>query len=107
MTKLITIEQLLEKPICMISGQEFVLLLQNAEKQTAKEPAEVMPEKHYKYGIAGIAKIFGCSIPTANRIKKSGVIDAAITQVNRKITVDSELALNLAKEAGTTISIKK
>lgn len=48
-------------------------------------------EKHYEYGIAGIAKIFGCSIPTANRIKKSGVIDAAITQVNRKITVDSEL----------------
>ena len=101
------IEQLLEKPICMMSGQEFVLLLQNAEKQTAKVPAEVVPEKHYEYGIAGIAKIFGCSIPTANRIKKSGVIDAAITQVNRKITVDSELALSLAKEAGTTISIKK
>ena len=107
MTKLVTIEQLLEKPICMMSGQEFVLLLQNAEKQTAKVPAEVVPEKHYEYGIAGIAKIFGCSIPTANRIKKSGVIDAAITQVNRKITVDAELALSLAKEAGTTISIKK
>jgi len=105
MTKLVTIEQLLEKPICMMSGQEFVLLLQNAEKQTAKVPAEVVPEKHYEYGIDGIAKIFGCSIPTANRIKKSGVIDAAITQVNRKITVDSELALSLAKEAGTTISI--
>ena len=26
MTKLVTIEQLLEKPICMMSGQEFVLL---------------------------------------------------------------------------------
>lgn len=45
-------------------------------------------------------KIFGCSIPTANRIKKSGVIDSAITQVGRKIVVDSELALSLAKEAG-------
>ena len=90
-----------------MSGQEFVLLLQNAEKQTAKVPAEVVPKKHYEYGIAGIARIFGWSIPTANRIKKSGVIDAAITQVNRKITVDSELALSLAKEAGTTISIKK
>lgn len=72
----------------MMSGQEFVLLLQNAEKQTAKVPAEMVPEKHYEYGIAGIAKIFGCSIPTANRIKKSGVIDAAITQVNRKITMN-------------------
>lgn len=88
MIKLTTIEQLLEKPICMMSGQEFVLLLQNAEK-------------HYEHGIAGIAKIFGCSIPTANRIKKSGVIDAAVTQVNRKITVDSEMALELAKKAGS------
>lgn len=107
MTRLVTIEQLLEKPICMMSGQEFVLLLQNAEKQTAKVAAEMVPEKHYEYGIAGIAKFFGCSIPTANRIKKSGVIDAAITQVNRKITIDFELALSLAKEAGTTIFIKK
>ena len=48
-----------------------------------------------------LQKIFGCSIPTANRIKKSGVIDSAITQVGRKIVVDSELALSLAKEAGT------
>ncbi|MBF1446236.1 MULTISPECIES: DUF3853 family protein [Prevotella] len=101
MTRLVTIEQLLEKPICMMSGEEFVLLFQNAEKQPAKVPAKVVPERHYEHGIAGIAKIFGCSIPTANRIKKSGVIDSAITQVGRKIVVDSELALSLAKEAGT------
>ena len=44
MTRLVTIEQLLEKPICMMSGQEFVLLLQNAEKQTAKARAEVVPK---------------------------------------------------------------
>ena len=76
------------------------MLLQNAEKQTAKVPVEVVAERHYEHGIAGIAKIFGCSIPTANRIKKSGVIDSAITQVGRKIVVDSELALSLVKEAG-------
>ena len=102
MTRLVTIEQLLEKPVCMI-----VLLLQNAEKGTAKVPAEVVPEKHYEHGIAGIAKIFGCSIPTANRIKKSGVIDPAITQVARKIVVDVELALELAKKAGGFASIRK
>ena len=100
MTRVVTIEQLLEKPICMMSGEEFVLLLQNAEKQTAKVPVEVVAERYYEHGIAGIANIFGCSIPTANRIKKSGVIDSAITQVGRKIVVDSELALSLAKEAG-------
>jgi len=42
-----------------MSGEEFVLLLQNAEKQTAKVPVEVVAERHYEHGIAGIAKIFG------------------------------------------------
>ncbi|MFI3294042.1 MAG: DUF3853 family protein, partial [Rikenellaceae bacterium] len=40
--------------------------------------------------------LFGCSIPTAQRIKKSGVINRAITQLGRKIIVDAELALELA-----------
>ena len=91
----------------MMSGEEFVLLLQNAEKGTAKVPAEVVSERHYEHGIAGIAKIFGCSIPTANRIKKSGVIAPAITQVARKIVIDVELALELAKKAGGFASIRK
>lgn len=107
MTRLITIEQLLAKPICMMTGEELTLLLQNTEKVTAKVPAEVVPEKHYEYGIEGLAKVFGCSIPTANRIKKSGVIDAAITQVGRKIVVDAELALELAKKAGSFSAMKK
>ena len=53
-------------------------------------------ERKYVYGILGIAKLFGCSLPTANRIKKSGKIDKAITQIGRKIIVDAELALELA-----------
>lgn len=59
-------------------------------------------DKRYAYGIAGIARIFDCSIPTANRIKSSGKIDKAITQIGRKIIVDIDLALELAgkKEGG-------
>ena len=53
-------------------------------------------EHKYVYGIAGIAQIFGCSIPTASRIKRSGVINAAISQVGRKITIDVDKALELA-----------
>ena len=37
-----------------------------------------------------------CSLPTANRIKLSGKINRAITQVGRKIIVDADLALELA-----------
>lgn len=50
----------------------------------------------YVYGIKGIADLFGCSVPTANKIKRSGKIDKAITQVGRKIVVDAEMALELA-----------
>lgn len=55
-------------------------------------------EKKYVYGIAGIARLFNCSAPTANRIKKSGKIDKAIKQIGRKIIVDADLALELAGE---------
>lgn len=51
---------------------------------------------NYVYGIAGIARLFNCSIPTAARIKASGKIDAAIKQIGRKIIVDADLALELA-----------
>ena len=53
-------------------------------------------EKRYVYGLAGIARLFACSLPTANRIKQSGKINRAITQVGRKIIVDADLALELA-----------
>ena len=43
-------------------------------------------EKRYVYGLFGISKLFGCSQATAQRIKSSGVIDAAISQ-NGKIIV--------------------
>lgn len=56
--------------------------------------------KNVVYGIKGIADIFGCSIPTANRIKKSGIIDDAISQVGRKIVIDVDHALNLAATNG-------
>lgn len=58
-----------------------------------KETAVV---KNYKYGIKGIAEIFGCSIPTANRIKASGKIDKAISQIGRCIVIDVEKALELS-----------
>ena len=45
-----------------------------------------------------VAETFGCSIPTANRIKKSGIIDKAISQLGRKIVIDVDMALELATE---------
>lgn len=94
------INQLLQKPVAMMTGEELVFLLSNkAEIKNDAHPIE--QKRRIYYGIEGIAHVFGCSVPTANRIKQSGIIDAAITQIGRKIIVDADMALALAKEAGS------
>lgn len=54
-------------------------------------------KKHYVYGLQGICELLGCSTATAERIKKSGVLDPAIAQVNKTIVVDADLAIDLLK----------
>ena len=91
------IQELLSKPVWQMTGEEFIMLSRHASGQTEAQPQPVTDtSRKYVYGIPGIAKLFGCSLPTANRIKKSGRIDKAITQIGRKIIVDAEFALELA-----------
>ena len=96
-TKFISLEQLLQKPVCYMSGEELAHLIINIGvfRENATESSSPSTERKLAYGIKGIADTFGCSIPTANRIKKSGIIDKAISQVGRKIVVDADLALEL------------
>ena len=70
-----------------MTGEEFIFLSKHASNQTEAQPQPITDMER---------KLFGCSLPTANRIKKSGKIDKAITQIGRKIIVDAELALELA-----------
>ena len=91
------LQELLSKPVWQMTGEEFIFLSKHASRQTETQPQPITDtERKYVYGILGIAKLFGRSLPTANRIKKSGKIDKAITQIGRKIIVDVELALELA-----------
>ena len=91
------LQELLSKPVWQMTGEEFIFLSKHASRQTETQPQPVTDtERKYVDGILGIAKLFGCSLPTANRIKKSGKIDKAITQIGRKIIVNVELALELA-----------
>ena len=71
---------------------ELKALLQN------DTPVIKVDEKKLVYGIRGIAELFGCSISTAQRIKNSGKIKKALTQVGRKIVVDADKALELHKK---------
>jgi hypothetical protein len=75
-------------PIVQLTVAQFKELLKETQKPSS--------EKRYIYGIAGLASLLGCSTPTANRFKKSGRFDPAITQIGRKIIIDADAALELA-----------
>ena len=91
------INDLKQKPVAMMTGEELSFLIDSRMATWATEIASLSQRRIY-YGIEGIAQIFGCSVQTANRIKKSGKINAAITQVGRKIIVDADHALQLAQD---------
>ena len=92
--------ELLKTPICKMDGEELAFLITSitSGQQAQMLISQPKEEEHNVYGIAGIAQIFGCSIPTASRIKKSGIINGAITQVGRKIVVNADKALELAHQ---------
>ncbi|WP_121965715.1 MULTISPECIES: DUF3853 family protein [Myroides] len=92
------LNELKEKPVWQMTGQELLDLLKEIamnESTHSKKQSNELPTKRYVYGIAGIAKLFSCSISTANKIKKDGKIKRAILQYGRKIIVDADLALEL------------
>lgn len=98
------ITNLKEKPLWQMTGEEFLFLQNNSLQISTHTYESIDTSKRYVYGLLGIATLFDCSLPTANRIKKSKKIDKAITQIGRKIIVDAELALELA---GRKITDKK
>lgn len=97
-----SINNLRSKPLWQLTGEELLDLLGHKNTTVMESYLEASKggetEEKYVYGYAGIAKLFNCSIPTAARIKSSGKIDKAITQIGRKIIVDAKLALELAKK---------
>lgn len=54
-----------------------------------------LPNRRYVYGIRGLAELLGCSKPTAQKLKNSGKIDEAISQIGRKITIDADKTLEI------------
>ncbi|MDM1530958.1 DUF3853 family protein [Myroides odoratimimus] len=93
------LNELKEKPVWQMTGQELLNLLKeiavNESPNCSTNLSKDTLSKRYVYGIRGIAELFGCSISTANKIKKEGKIKSAILQYGRKIIVDAELALEL------------
>ena len=70
------------KPLFTLTVGEFLDLQKKAEQETqARETVSpVLPDSpRYVYGLKGIAALFGCGMVTASKIKRSGLIDRAIT----------------------------
>lgn len=92
------------KPIFSLTVEEFVNALKeglgfsdlNVEQNELKSH-DVQVRKHYVYGLKGLCSLLGCSISTAARIKKSGAIDAAISQRGKIIVIDADLVLDILK----------
>ena len=87
------------KPLLYTTTEEFIEALRTglglATTAENSDDSAVMTKKHFVFGLAGLCKLLGCSTSTAARIKKSGVIDAAISQYGKIIVVDADLALEL------------
>jgi hypothetical protein len=88
--------KLKKTPLWQMTGEEFLFLQTNSILPNVEPSLFIQQPKKYVYGITGLATLFDCSKPTANRIKKSRKIDDAITQIGRKIIIDADLALKLA-----------
>lgn len=53
--------------------------------------------KKYIYGVAGLAKLLGCSVSTAQRRISSGKLDKCIIRSGRLIIIDRDVALQILK----------
>ena len=85
------IQELLSKPVWQMTGEEFIFLSKHASGQ-----AEALPATRYRHGKEVCVRNTRYSqtvrVQSAHcqpRIKKSGKIDKAITQIGRKIIVDA------------------
>jgi hypothetical protein len=91
-----------DTPLWHLSLSEFVDVIEDAIINVVDNRFTYAKREKYVYGI-GIAELFDCSIAIGDRIKRSGIIDETITQINRKIIIDKEKAFEISKQHQTEI----
>jgi hypothetical protein len=82
-------------PVFQLTAGDLIALIEERCKAQLPVVAD-HTDKQFVYGLYGLKCLFGCSKTTASRIKQSGKIDEAITQIGNLIVVDAEKALALA-----------
>ena len=98
-----------DKLLINMTCPEFIEALRQGLGLGDSDPSttqETVVKKHNVYGMQGLADLLGCSLTTASRIKKSGVLDPAISQKGRIIVTDADLALDLLKVSNKRVGNK-
>ncbi len=75
------IKELWGKPIWQTNGEELPFLARHSSQpsNTNTEASVSKEQKRYVYSLSGIVRLFGCSLPTANRIKQNDKMVALIS----------------------------
>ena len=73
-----------QTPLCNLTVKELLKISKNLNS-----------ENMYEYGLKGLAKILGCSVSKASKIKSSGILDEAIIQKGNIIIIDKKKAIEL------------
>lgn len=83
-------------PIWQLTVGEFKDLIRNA---AVNQPTVIKPEPgEFVYGISGLANLLKVSKTTAQKIKSSGILDPAITQVGRQTIIDRNKVLTILQK---------
>ena len=90
---------LMKKPVCMMSGEELVMLTKFANSmQTPNSPPDSF-KRVQVIGIKDLATYLGCCESTIYAIKKAGALDRAIiSKIGHRIVFDAEKARELAND---------
>lgn len=82
-------------PIWQLTVGQFLDLMDS--RHPYEQAARKSPERRYVKGLHGIISLFGCSKPTAMKLKNT-IIKDAVSQNGRVIITDAEKAIQLFKE---------
>jgi hypothetical protein len=82
----------LQKPLISATLGDFVQAMKNINPKIEEKPRKLV------YGIAGLAELIGCSVPTAQKLKNSGKI--SFIQQGRKIIFDADRVLAELEKIG-------
>ena len=91
-------DNLLKKQLIVATLEDFVEVLKpllGLDENPSSNKTEA--GKKYVYGVAGLAKLLGCSIATAQRRISSGALDECIIRNGRLIIIESDAALTILK----------